>query len=338
MSVEQESVLAENVKLMAKVGSCWSPTFSPDGSKLAFISDMTGRPQVWWLPSSGGYPRAVTDSVEQIQEVAWSPAGDWLAIQAAPGGGMNSQIDLVRLNGSGRRRITPDGATNNWLNCWTPDGKALIFSSNRDDANSMDCYQFCIETGETARIAVNGGTGVVEHVAGDCTQFLLSRVAYRGDNNVFLARLNQDEERLLTPHEPPSSFGNARFSHDLSSVYMVSNRDHDLASFVRAPLEADAAWETLQTRANAELEQFAISAEDRLAALIWNYAGRHELELLDLRENRNAARIPLPGEIVDSLRFSADGGKLALNYRRRQVAARHLAAGYGAPQLAPAHT
>ncbi len=312
MSKSQESAVAERIKLLAKVGSCWSPTFSPDGLKLAFISDMTGSPQVWQLPSSGGFPRAVTAFAEQISEVIWSPAGDWLAIQAAPGGGMNSQIDLIRLDGSGRRRITPGGTTNNWLNCWTPDGGALIFSSNLGDVSSMDSYLYCIETDETERIAVNSGAGVVEHVANDGQQLLLSRVAYRGDNNVYLSCLGTQEMHLLTEHEPPSSFNNARFSHDAGSVYMVSNRDHDLASFVRVTLDPGASWETLQTRANAELEQFAISSEDKLAALVWNYAGRHELELIDLAENRAEAKIELPGEIVDALCFSADGTKLAL--------------------------
>ncbi len=312
MSLVRESTSAEPIRLMAKVGSCWSPSFSPIGQNLAFISDMTGRPQVWWLPSSGGYPRAVTAFAEQISEVVWSPAGDWLAIQAAPGGGMNSQIDLVRLDGSGRRRITPGGASNNWLNCWTPDGGAVIFSSNMNDVSSMDSYLYCIETGETRRIAANSGAGVVEHVATDSRQLLLNRMVYRGDNNVYLASLIEDDEHLLTEHEPPASFSNARFSHVDDCVYMISNRDHDLASFVRVSLTRSPLWETLRSRANAELEQFAISAEDRLAALVWNSAGRHELELLELEENRTAAKIDLPGEIVESLTFSDDGARLAL--------------------------
>ena len=312
MNAGAKSAAAEAIERMARVGSCWSPTFSPDGRNLAFISDMTGSPQVWQLPSSGGYPRAVTAFEEQISEVSWSPAGNWLAIEAAPGGGMNSQIDLVQLNGAGRLRITPGGATNNWLNCWTPDGAALVFSSNMDDASSMNSYLYSMKTGTTRRIAVNRGIGVVAHVARDVGLFLLSRVAYRGDNNIYLASQDNGEERLLTPHEPPASFGNARFSHDCGSVFMSANRDHDLACFVRVSLDGGAAWETLQARPDAELEQFAVAAEDKLAALVWNRAGRHELELIALAENLPVGKIDLPGEIVDEIRFSADGAKLAL--------------------------
>ena len=312
MSIENETAVADSIKRMAKVGSCWSPTFSPDGLELAFISDMTGSPQVWRLPSAGGFPRAVTAFDEQISEVTWSPAGDWLAVQAAPGGGMNSQIDIVRPDGSGRKRITPGGSTNNWLNCWSPDGSAVYFSSNMDDGNSMDSYCYAMASAETGRIAANDGTGVVEDVAPDGKRVLISRVAYRGDNNVFLRCLDNDEERLLTEHAPPSSFSNARFSHDASCVYMVSNRGRDLAGFVSIPLEAGAAWEIVQARDNAELDQFAISSEGKLAALVWNCAGRHELELVDLAGKSSVSTIDLPGEIVDSLSFSADGTKLAL--------------------------
>ena len=312
MSLTQSSNVADSIRLMAKVGSCWSPAFSPDSQKLAFISDMTGSPQIWWLPVAGGFPRAVTAFDEQISQVIWSPADEWLALQAAPGGGMNSQIELVRLDGSGRKRITPGGATNNWLNGWSPDGREVYFSSNMDAANSMDSYRYCMETNETDRIAANSGTGIVEHVAKNGAQVLLNRMVNRGDNNIYLVRLHDRAERLLTAHDPPSSFNNARFSHDASCVYVITNRDSDMAGFVRVPLDNGAEWETLQTRANAELEQFALTADDKQAALVWNYAGRHELELHDLRRNQRIARVDIPGEIVDSLGFSADGERLAL--------------------------
>lgn len=52
--------LERAVALMAKVGACWSPSFSPDGRKLAFISNMSGVPQVYVMPAAGGFPAQVT--------------------------------------------------------------------------------------------------------------------------------------------------------------------------------------------------------------------------------------------------------------------------------------
>src|ERR1051325_10808196 len=37
------------------------PRFSPDGRKLLFISDRSGKPQVWMLNLAGGEPRQITD-------------------------------------------------------------------------------------------------------------------------------------------------------------------------------------------------------------------------------------------------------------------------------------
>ena len=54
------------VARMAKIGACWSPSFSPDGSRLAFVSNLNGVPQVWAVASGGGWPRLVTTLDDQV--------------------------------------------------------------------------------------------------------------------------------------------------------------------------------------------------------------------------------------------------------------------------------
>lgn len=101
--------LETSVALMAKVGSSGSPSFSPDGKQLAFISNMTGLPQVWTVATEGGWPIQITALEDPVGSVSWSPDGAWLAFSVAPGGGMNGQIYLVRPDGTGLRRITDGG-------------------------------------------------------------------------------------------------------------------------------------------------------------------------------------------------------------------------------------
>ena len=75
-----EDDLEASVSLMAKIGACSQPSFSPDGSRVAFISNLSGVPQVWIAPSGGGWPTMVTALDDPVGGVAWSPEGDWLAI------------------------------------------------------------------------------------------------------------------------------------------------------------------------------------------------------------------------------------------------------------------
>ena len=312
MRVDDRRRVDESVRLMAKVGRCWSPSFSPDGQELAFVSDLTGSPQVWRIALSDGFPEAVTAFDEQVNKVLWSPDGNWMAVESAPGGGLNAQIDLVRPDGSDRRRLTEGQSTNNWLNAWTKDSRFVIFSSNMDQADSMDSFRVCIDSGASEKLASNGGTGVIEDVTADGERALVTRIAYRGDNNVYLVEFAAAREHSLTPHDPPASFDNARFSADERHVYLVSNRDQDMACLCRLPSDDGENWCILQARDDAELVEFAISPNDKSAAIVWNIAGRNELELVNLPNGDKKCEIELPGEIVEDLRFSPDGSSLAM--------------------------
>jgi Tol biopolymer transport system component len=54
------SDLTAAVTRMARVGRAGSPTFSPDGKQVAFVSDLSGIPQVWVVPAEGGFPVMLT--------------------------------------------------------------------------------------------------------------------------------------------------------------------------------------------------------------------------------------------------------------------------------------
>lgn len=264
------------------------------------------------MPVSGGFPLAVTAFDEQVTRVLWSPDGAWLAVESAPGGGMNTQIDIVRPDGAERRRMTAGGTSNNWLGGWTKDGRALLFSSNMDKSEAMECFRISVDSGALEKLTIGAGTATVENAAPDGSQLLVKRVAYRGDNNVYLVSSASEDERLLTAHDLPASFENARFSHDGLAVYLISNRDTDMACLCRLPLKDDSGWQVIRAREDAELAEFALSGDGEQAALLWNVAGAHELELVHLQSAEAGRLIDLPGAIVESLRFSPDGSLLAI--------------------------
>jgi dipeptidyl aminopeptidase/acylaminoacyl peptidase len=303
------------VALMAKIGSCSSPSFSPDAKRIAFVSNLNGIPQVWIMGADGGFPTLVTAFDDPVGFVSWSPDGAWLAFNVAPGGGFNEQIYVVRPDGTGLRRLTEGGKENNFLGDWTHDGRFLTFSSNRRVAASTDSYLLELATGEMKMVAENRGTGGISDVSRDGKYAVVSRLINRGDNDLFLINVATGKEAKLTPHEGPGSFFGGTFSPDGRTIYLGSNKDRDLIAFAKVNLAKNGEpgpIEVLAARDNAELGNYDINEQGTTAVLIWNVAGRSEIAFVDLKTNKLTAGPALPAEIVGALDFSEDGQRLAM--------------------------
>ena len=298
----QRDEITATVARMARVGNAGSPNFSPDGKWVSFISNLSGVPQVWVVPVEGGYPRMVTNGDDPVTGAQWSPASDWLAVTIAPGGGLNTQVYVVKPDGTGLRRLTDGGKDNNAFNAWTEDGKKIAIDSSRLNPASRDCFLIDVASGEIKLASKNPGIGGISNISADGRRALLDRLRSRGDNNLYLLDLVSGKDTLLTKHE-----GVATFFGELSP---------DLIAFARVQIAADGTpgnVEVLAQRGDGELTGIRLNRQGTMAALLWNVKGRNELSFYDLAQNWPIPGPQLPGEIAGGLAFSADGSKLAMN-------------------------
>ncbi|MFL6289298.1 MAG: S9 family peptidase [Thermoanaerobaculia bacterium] len=301
------------VTRMASIGGNRSPSFSPDARRIAFISDRSGMPQVWMVSSDGGEPRQVTRLDDQVRGVEWSPDGQWLAFSVAPGGGLNEQIYLLDPDRQDPpRRITEGGEVNNQLAGWS--GRWLRFSANPKDPGSLDAYIYDAARGERSLVAVNPGIGFLSDLSADGRRAIVQRVKSRGDSNLYLIDLATRREQLFTPHAPPGTYEDGRFSPDGLTIYLASNQDSDRIGLARVAIgkEGPGPIQRIAEREDAELDDFEIDDQGKSAVLVWNVGGRSELEMLDLASRQRKPGPALPAEIVNGVEFSADGRSLLL--------------------------
>jgi dipeptidyl aminopeptidase/acylaminoacyl peptidase len=308
--------LERTVTLMAKICTASSPSFSPDAKTIAYTSNINGVAQIWTVDAAGGYPQLVTAFDDAVTGVEWAPDGAWLAFALAPGGGMNVQVYLVRPDGTGLKRLTDGGKETNGLGPWSYDGSLLVTTSNRRSGAAIDPYLYDVAAGTSRMILENKGVGGLEDVTRDNKLGIMNRLINRGDNNLYVVDLATGKETLITPHTGPGSFS-GEFSPDGRSVYLSTNAGRDLAAFARLELVQGAGGgpgrtTILAERPDAELQSFTLDDAGTTAALVWNVAGRCELELLDLKTGKSISKPKLPAEIAFGLAFSKDGKQLAM--------------------------
>lgn len=305
--------VAATVERFARVGSASAPDFSPDGKWVSFISNLSGVPQVWIVSAEGGFPRMITNSSDPVQQAVWSPTSDWLAVTVAPGGGLNTQVYLVKPDGTGLQRLTDGGKDNNAIDAWTDDGAQLYIDSSRLNPASRDVFAVDVKSGTLRLVAKNPGVGGVENLSKDGSLALLSRLRSRGSNDLYFLDTKTGKDQILTEHTGPGEFFGA-ISPDGKTVYLGTNKDRDLVAFGKMALNSDGTARPVQIvaeRNNAELDGISMDRRGTVIALSWNVGGRTEMSLYDVKSGRQTP-LKLPGEIVFGAQFSNDGRQLAV--------------------------
>ncbi|MEV4378476.1 prolyl oligopeptidase family serine peptidase [Streptosporangium sp. NPDC049644] len=99
-------------------------------------------------------------------------------------------------------------------------------------------------------------------------------------------------------------------SPDGTVAYLLSDVGRDRAALLA--VGEDGAEVVLAERVDAELDQFALSANGHRAVLAWNDSGRSELEVIELDTGAVRPLPPLPAEVVSSIRVSLDGSLAVL--------------------------
>jgi TolB protein len=107
------------------------PSPSPDGKRVVFQSNRTGRFGIYVMDADGKNISAITRDPDEFVGPSWSPDGKWIALVSTEGGPTrNSDIYILRPDGSGLRRLTTDPADDSHAH-WSADGKRIFFNSSR---------------------------------------------------------------------------------------------------------------------------------------------------------------------------------------------------------------
>jgi len=134
-----------------------SPTFSPNGKQIAFVSDKNGTPRIYIIPSSlenqkRPIPLVITKRNRENTCPSWSPDGTKLAYSAKTNG--VRQIWIYDFATEEEEQLTT-GPGNKENPCWAPDSLHLVFNSTDPDSSEL----FLVNLNQPEAVKITAGPG-----------------------------------------------------------------------------------------------------------------------------------------------------------------------------------
>lgn len=132
-----------------------SPVWSPDGSKLAYVSFEKKKPVIYVHSLASGRRNIIANFKGSNSAPAWAPDGRHLAVVLSKDG--NSQLYSVNADGSGVQRLAHSSGIDTEPR-YSPDGSSIYFTSDR--GGSPQIYRMSATGGDAQRITFEGSYNV----------------------------------------------------------------------------------------------------------------------------------------------------------------------------------
>ena len=309
----------EQLFMMKQNSGC---SWSPDDKQIAFVSNFSGRYNIYLVSSGSGWPAQLTVSDERQLNPAWSPNGKWIAFVSDYGG--NEQWDIFIVSPTNGEVInltsTPDIAENDPL--WSPDGKWLAYSVKPKISSVYEIYLMNIETRETRQLTKNTPDNLTNSPA--CFSHDGATIIYNQsrsddkDANVFSLDVASGKSTLLTTHDDEAKYFASDISPNSSTLLITADVHPDYKGYMNAGI-MDMTTKTIDWLSDDIWESSSGSFSPSGNSVTWstNIEGNTELYTRDLTVKRNT-KVPLKHGVAilsgNPSPFSHSGKKILLYF------------------------
>jgi dipeptidyl aminopeptidase/acylaminoacyl peptidase len=303
------------------------PSFTSDGRHVAFLTSITGLPQVWRVEVRPDldhplWPDQVTFEADRVMGVWCSPVpGDERLIYSHDiGGSENIQFTLLSEDGADKTLLTAGNEDSMHIfGEWSSDGSQILYSANRRHAGLFDLYVHPLMAKATM-LWENDEPGYLRNLrfSPDGKRVAFTRVASSFCHDLFEIDLRDGAVRQLNPSGEEARYSAICYAPDGKSLYLNTDLGSDFLYVARFDLET-LSIETMVAH-DWDVEFVTPSPNGQLLAYTLNVDGAYQIHLFDTTSGASHISPTIgtsPGVVAlwdEALVFSPESTLLAFSF------------------------
>ena len=205
-------------------------TWSPDGKQIAFISNISGRNNLWLVPALGGWPMQLTISDQRQFEPVWSPDGTWIAFISDHDGDEQWDIFLVSPKTGDVVNLTTSPETAEMEPAWAPDGREIAYTTKPKSGSTFEIDLMDVTTRHVRHLTKNTPKELSNRhpiFSRDGKSLVFTHMHATGkDSNVFVLDLASGQSTNLTQHEGEHNYIAEDISPDGKTILITSDAEN----------------------------------------------------------------------------------------------------------------